>query len=230
MTSDAFLNRLRNHEDNFVERKPAGVNAAEIRQTLVAFANSVTQGREAILFIGVHNDGRIQGVESPDKLQKTVREQCERVCYPPISFSTTVLRVEDRDVLAVIVPESKNRPHFSGAAFIRRGSESVAASPELFEELVASRNSKASAILATRPGVISVVCVQHRLGSTEYVADTRARTMSECRVTSCTGHFVRMYDISTGRNVSEPLDLIDLSYDEERYRPMLVIRGRGRAS
>ena len=38
-------------EDARLERKPEGVNRAEIRQTIVAFANSVGPGEEAVLFI-----------------------------------------------------------------------------------------------------------------------------------------------------------------------------------
>ncbi|HVS26879.1 MAG TPA: ATP-binding protein [Burkholderiales bacterium] len=226
MAQDALTGRLKNHEDNFVERKPDGVNASEIRQTITAFANSVPPDSSGVLFIGVHNDGKIQGVENPDKLQKTVREQCERVCYPPIAFASEVLNVDGKPVLAVVVAHSKNRPHFSGPAFVRRGSESVAASLELFEELIASRNDKVAAILRMRGGPITVICVQHKLGSTEHIADQRYRTRSDCVVQSCDAHTLRMRDTGSDRNITEPLELVTVSYDEERHRPMLVIKGQ----
>ncbi len=225
MPHTSLIARLKNHEDNFVERKPEGVNASEIRQSVVAFANSVPSGATGVLFVGVHNDGRIQGVENPDKLQKTVRDQCERVCYPPITFSTAVLDVEGKAVVAVVIPPSQNKPHFSGSAFVRRGSESVAASPELFEELIASRSDKVAAILQMRGAPISVVCVQHRLGSTQQVSGSGYRSHSECMIESCSPHTVRMKDLSSDRHVTEPLDIITVSYDEERHRPMLIIRG-----
>ena len=225
MAHDALIARLKNHEDSFVERKPEGVNAGEIRQTIVAFANSVPPEATGVLFLGVHDDGRIQGVENPDKLQKTVREQSERVCYPPIAVTPEVLEVEGKAVLAVVVPSSKNRPHFSGPAYVRRGSESVAASPELFDELIASRNEKVAAILRMRGGQITVICVQHVLGSTERVTDTRYRTRSDCVVESCDSHIVRMKDLGSDRRVTEPLEIVTVSYDEERHRPMLVVRG-----
>jgi hypothetical protein len=225
MAQDVLVARLKNHEDNFVERKPDGANSGEIRQTIVAFANTVPPGAVGILFLGVHNDGRIQGVENPDKLQKTVREQCERVCYPPIAFTAEVLEAEGKAVVAVVVPSSTNRPHFSGPAFIRRGSESVTASPELFEELIASRNDKVAAILRMRGAPVTVICVQHKLGSTEHVSDQRYRTRSDCVIESCDSHIVRMRDIGSDRRVTEPLEIVRVSYDEERYRPMLVIQG-----
>jgi hypothetical protein len=225
MPHTLFFARLKNHEDNFVERKPAGVNASEIRQTVVAFANSVPVGTTAVLFMGIHNDGRIQGVENPDKLQKTVREQCERVCYPPVAFSTEVLDVEGKAVVSIVVPPSQNKPHFSGPAFVRRGSESVAASPELFEELIASRSDKVAAILQMRNAPISVICINHKLGSTEQIADLRYRAHSECIVENCTPHTVRLKDIASDRHVTEPIENVTVSYDEERHCPMLVVRG-----
>lgn len=222
---DSLISKLRNHEDNFVERKPEGANRAELRQTIVAFANSVPPGSTAVLFVGIHDDGRLQGVSNPDQLQKTIREICERVCYPPVAYQTEVLEVDGKAVLAVLVPASTNRPHFSGPAFVRRGSESIAASAEVFDELVASRNGKVAAVLRMKGTPVTVTCIQHRLGQTERVADRAYRTTSECRIESCSSLYVRLSDVSSGRNVTEPLDLITVSYDEERHRPMLVIRG-----
>lgn len=225
MAQDALVTRLMNHEDSFVERKPAGVNASEIRQTIVAFANGVPPDNSGVLFIGVQNDGKIQGIKNPDKLQKTVREQCERVCYPAIIFTSEVLTYDGNAILAVVVPHSKNRPHFSGPAFVRRGSESVAASSELFDELIASRNDKVAAVLRMRGSPITVICLQHKLGSTERISDQRYRTRSECTIQSCNTHTVRMSDLGSGSNITEPLELVTVSYDEGRYRPMLVIKG-----
>ena len=225
MPHSSLIARLKNHEDNFVERKPGSVNAAEIRQTIVAFANSVPREATAVLFVGVHNDGRILGVENPDKFQKTIRDQCERVCYPPVVFSATVLDVEGKAVVAVVIPCSQNRPHFSGPAFVRRGSESVAASHEMFTELIASRSDKVAAILQMRGAPISVTCIQHRLGSTEQIADLRYRTYSECFVETCTPHTIRLRDIGSDRHVTEPVENVTVGYDEERHRHMLIVRG-----
>jgi predicted HTH transcriptional regulator len=48
--------RLKSEEDNFVERKPDGVKRGEIRETIVAFANSLSEGQTGVLFIGVRDD------------------------------------------------------------------------------------------------------------------------------------------------------------------------------
>jgi hypothetical protein len=76
-----------------------------------------------------------------------------------------------------------------------------------------------------RGAPITVICVQHKLGSTEHVSDQRYRTRSECTIQSCDAHTVRMKDLGSDRSITEPLELVTVSYDEEKYRPMLLIKG-----
>lgn len=226
MHDDQLLKRLSDHEDNFVERKPENVNSREIRRTLSAFANTLSPGNEAILFVGVGDDGSIIGVENTDSKQKNIRHICEQECYPPITSCVfRVLRLdEDRAVLAVIVSASPNRPHFTGPAFERRGSESVAASEKLFNELIASRNGKTERILAMRNGVITVRCIGRKLEDSRTLASSYCGTR-ECRIIDCDAHIVRLQDISSGTYATESLENVQISHDEERNRGMLIIRG-----
>jgi predicted HTH transcriptional regulator len=71
----AFLNQeliklLKNFKDHFIERKLDSAATREFRKTIVAFANCIPEGRTAVLFIGVHDDSKVQGVSNPDKTQK----------------------------------------------------------------------------------------------------------------------------------------------------------------
>lgn len=225
MANNDLLSRLGNAEDNFIERKPANPNREDIRKTVVAFANSVPEGRTAVLFVGIRNDGRLDAVPNPDKLQKTVREICEQDCYPPIKFSAEVLNPEGGPILAVVVPASGNKPHFSGPAYVRRGSESVTASAEVFDELINSRNSKCAAVLKLKGQVISVQSLQHKLGISKHIPSTGYREHAECRVEAVDTQTVRLHVLGSGRNVTEPLDHVKVSYDEERHRPMLIVSG-----
>jgi predicted HTH transcriptional regulator len=225
MTNNDLLSRLGNAEDNFVERKPANPNRDDIRKTVVAFANTVPEGRTAVLFVGIRNDGEFDAVPNPDKLQKTVREICEQDCYPPIKFSAEVLNPEGGPILAVVVPASGNKPHFSGPAYVRRGSESVTASAEVFDELINSRNSKCAAVLKLKGQVISVLSLQHKLGVAKHIPSTGYREGAECRVEAVDTHTVRLHILGSGHNVTEPLDHVKVSYDEERHRPMLIVTG-----
>ena len=54
-----LLFRLRNFEDNFVERKTAR-DTKDWLKTVVAFANSTPLGSAAAMFIGVRQDGSIE--------------------------------------------------------------------------------------------------------------------------------------------------------------------------
>lgn len=128
MTPHALLERLNNHEDGFTERKTEAARSSEFRRTLVAFANSVSEGQTAVLFIGVADDGRVIGVANPDSLQKKLGEIAAKDCYPPVKCQSQVLTVDGKSVVAILVETSMERPHFAGPAFVRRGSESVVAS------------------------------------------------------------------------------------------------------
>jgi len=225
MPNDNLMTRLGDQEDNFVERKPANPNRDDIRKTVVAFANTVTEGRTGILFIGIRNDGSIEGVPNPDKLQKTVREVCEKDCYPPIIFLSEVVNSPSGNVVAVVIPASSNRPHFAGPAYIRRGSESVTASAEVFDELVHSRNSKTAAITKLKGKIVSVLSLQHKLGKAKRISDSDYREGAECRVEMADAHTVRLRILASDQMVTEPLDHITLSYDEEKWRPLLVVAG-----
>ena len=220
-----LLDRLAANEDNLVERKPEGANRSELRRTLVAFANSTPEGQVALLFLGVHDEGRIIGVKNTDALQKTVGDVCNADCYPPIDFFARALEVGGKVILAIGVSYSKRKPHFAGPAFVRRGSESVAASPELYEELIFSRNDKCRQILGWRGQVISVLSIQHKLGVPKRISDQGYREGSECRVLDCTAHVVQLEVVASRVRVSEPLESVTIMRDEEKWRPMLVVRG-----
>src|SRR5437899_1901836 len=153
--TDDLISRL-GDEDGFVERKTeAATNAQEIRKTLVAFANSVPQGKTAVFYIGVGNDGAVVGVTNTDSLQEKIGEVANRECYPPVEYQAKVLQLDGRNVLAVLVKASDTRPHFSGPAYVREGSQSKLASDKLYEELISSRNEKAGKILRSKGRLIT---------------------------------------------------------------------------
>ena len=94
-------------EDNFVERKPQSVKAHELRQTLVAFSNTLEERQTAVLFIGVDDKtGAILGVDDPDRIQKRIGEAGED-CYPAIRPAMTVLEAEGKRVVAIEISHSK---------------------------------------------------------------------------------------------------------------------------
>ena len=144
MDENRLTAKLTQSEDPWVERKES-FDEREVRKTLVAFANSLPQGSEpAVLFLGASNKGRHPGLLDADGTQKQVRAQAVQNSYPSIDVTMKVFIVKvgdaTKEILAVIVPPSENKPHFAGVAFVREGSESIRASEAVFKELVASQN------------------------------------------------------------------------------------------
>lgn len=225
MMPEEIRHRLADQEDNYVERKPARVNRRDIRRTVVAFANSVAEGREAVLFIGVQNNGIIEGCPNPDDLQMTVRAVCEQECYPAITFRSEVIAVDGAFVVAVVIPASKSRPHFSGPAYVRRGSESVAASEQMFDELIYARTSTAAAVLRIKNEIVDVVALGHKLGEFRRIDDRHYREGGEARILECTAQSVRFQLIASGRYVTEPLDHVRVLYNEEKHRHAVIVTG-----
>ena len=217
--NEELFKRLKDHEDGFTERKAEGAsNNAELRKTLVAFANSVPEGKTAILFIGVHDDGTPIGIRNPESLQKTINEVAKRQCFPPLTtYQIQVIESDGKSLLAVVVKPSNDRPHFSGPAYVRVGSQSTAASGQVYEELIASRNTKAGKILRSKDHLITFRCYElDRWGQQRPVF-----TM-ECRIEACDAHVVTLLDIAAGRHFSLPLEITTINLDQSKRRMMLV--------
>lgn len=224
MTPDQLLAKLSAREDNFTERKSESVAPAELRRTACAFANSLSEGQEAVLFIGVHDHtGAVEGVTNSDALQKRLRDALQ-ACYPPVSYGTTVFDVDGKSVVAVVFPASRDKPHFTGPAFVRIGSESVNASKAQYEELILNRIDKAREIQRYRGAIFTVRGIGYQLGSGRPLADRHYVEGCECRLVRCTGHLVTLQDIATDRQFSEPLANITIRYDDARQRPLLEVR------
>ncbi|MGA8072835.1 MAG: ATP-binding protein [Candidatus Acidiferrales bacterium] len=141
LTDNEIIARLAPSEDHFVERKTQGDKRDWVK-TVVAFANSCPPGYPGLLLIGVRDDGSIEGGANLDSMQKTLNELLKDA-YPSIYVLPKVVTHQGQPFLAVIVPGSDLRPHFSGASYVRLGSQTIKASAEQFERLIAQRTSKA---------------------------------------------------------------------------------------
>lgn len=220
MTPQALLERLNNNEDGFTERKTEAAKPSEFRQTLVAFANSVPDGQMAVLFIGVADDGKTIGVTNSDSLQKKLREIAGKECYPPIKYQSQAFTVDGKSVVAVLIETSLDRPHFAVPAFVRRGSESVAASKDMYKELIASRNTKAGQILRNKEQLITF-----RQIDLDQWSRHKVRYEIECRIETCDAQVVHLHDVSSGRHFTVPLEVVRINADQSKRRLMIEAIG-----
>jgi hypothetical protein len=147
VTEQELFARMRNFEDHFVERKTSS-DGKDWVKTIVAFANSTPIDSYSVLFVGVRNSGEIEPPKTDlDELQRNLNEKLKKV-QPPISYIQQIVSENGLQALAIIVPYSSRRPHFSGPAFIRRGSENLTATPDELNILIQSRDTKIARILA----------------------------------------------------------------------------------
>jgi predicted HTH transcriptional regulator len=140
--SDAdLLARLRNCEDQFVERKTVG-DLKDCLKTVFAFAKSAPIGMPCVLYVGVKDDGQFEDRRHDfDCVQKSLNRLLQNI-YPRAAYFPKLRRDQNGFALAVIVPGSELRPHFSGPSYIRVGSESIEASQREFDALIAMRSGK----------------------------------------------------------------------------------------
>lgn len=221
MQQSSLRARIGNLEDGLTERKQGIHSNDEIRKAVVSFANSVPDGRTAVLYIGVANDGSIAGVaaDDVDKVQQRVRRICEDDCFPPIAIHLAeVLDVNGKHVIAFEFGPSKNRPHFAGHAFIRVGSESVKASASKLDELIAGKNTKAGRLLASKDKHEILTLILPAGASIAGGAPLARRRDLECKVQECDAQHVKFYNLGSQSCIALPLDFLTFSWDDTRNR------------
>jgi predicted HTH transcriptional regulator len=111
-TDEELISLLRAGEDDFTERKSLGDWHKDIHKTLIAFANTRAVGLPSMLFIGVKNNGVLEGLgeKDVDSIQQRINDY-RRQILPPVQTFCRIIHPEGKRVLAVIVPGSANRPH-----------------------------------------------------------------------------------------------------------------------
>lgn len=209
--SSEILNRIIREEDTFTERKSEIPNERELRKVLVSFANSVPAGKSAILYLGVTDRGKIVGLNNTDAAQKKVREAAKECC-PPVEYQSEVVLVEGKNVVAVVVEESRVRPHFTGQAYIRVGSECVRSSESSLDDLIASRHNVVRRLLPMLGQSVSL-----RIRS-----ENRFYRDSEARIEACNAHTVKVHEYFFSVTRSYPISHVSL-HEQAPDRVILTV-------
>jgi len=209
MLSDAsLLERLSQSESQFVERKQSLPNSRDLREALVAFANALRPGEYAVVFLGVHDDGTITGVTGVDGIQKTINNCAANDCAPAVWCEPRVLRVQGKEVVAVVIPHSEKKPHFTGHALIRVGSENKRATEQMLSELIASRNDKAQKLLPLKGKKISIELRPPKPASDPF--DSLPLWQRNYVLKDCDAHCVTIEDRTYSRTIMEPLSRVEI--------------------
>lgn len=191
-TDDDLRLRIQNFEDQFVERKTLGDDKDWLK-TAVAFANSAPVNFPCILFLGVRNDGTPEANATDTNLEKLQQTFAKKVrpAYPAIPYYPRVFVVGSQQVLAIIIPGSELRPHFTQRPHVRMGQESLEATDAQFEAMIAARNSKAAYITLHRDKPFTVDFL--RLESQQLMGRIQ-HTWSPCTLLECNQFFLTIED------------------------------------
>jgi hypothetical protein len=217
-------------EDNLLERKVES-DLKDILKTVVAFANSVNPGHTATLLIGERNDGTVAGVTNPNNIQKTVCSECEKI-YPAISWRSNIYEKDGRHCVRVEIEYSGDTPHFGGPAWVRKGSESVKASDEVFQHLIDIRSDLVRELSQWLNKEVTVygeeaTVPQDKIGGPGGVrhvfnhrwpwGDTVAILLSVNR------HWITLERKDNLKKQSEPLKKLTLSFDDQRNQLKIIV-------
>lgn len=219
LSEERLLHLLRSTEHDFVERKPKG-QYGDWLQTAVAFANSAPQGFPAVLFVGVDNSGTPQEQDdAPGKplqerlesLQKSITDTLDKA-YPPIYRLCLPLRVDGGGCVAVIIPGSKNRPHFARKAYVRKGPSTTEASEDQFNSLIAERSAKVYDLrrLIGKRAILETHLKSHTSVHREVVG-----------IVECNQHYLTFEKVDSRKRESVPVDRLALAYNYGQDMPIL---------
>ena len=213
ISDEDLIAKITDTENNFIERKTVSDTRGWL-ETAVAFANSCPIGFPGVLYVGVNNDGTVQRHKEPqnfEKLQKTVSNRIGEA-WPSIFHLSRTIRKDNFEFLAVLVPGSELKPHFSGHAYVRVGPENRQASEDQYDKFIAQRSSKVREL-------------QKLVGKTVYwhsitpFAGNDNGTLGDCNqffVTIDGGSYKRCF----------PIDWITISFDPGNQRYMLIVQSR----
>lgn len=221
--SYAVWDRLSHPEDGLTERKPEGAGERDFKEAVVAFANSVPQGSEGVLFVGVADkSGDILGCSGIESLQKTIFRICANECYPPITVRLESRQFDGKAVLAVIVPHSTQRPHFSGHAFRRIGSQNVKSDEAAYSDFIVARSSVGAKIVENRGKVVQLRTVGKKLGDPKPVPPNHSEG-GQFMILECDPHTVTLESTASNRKYVEQMENFSISY-EPSGKLLLIVR------
>ncbi|MBK7104175.1 MAG: ATP-binding protein [Ignavibacteriae bacterium] len=149
MTQKKLLRLLESGESLTTEFKQRFSDYSKIAKEFISFAN--TKGG-TILF-GIEDNGSVYGVESEKSETELINETFQNYCEPKIDYEISYHNLENKEIVCVEIPESKNKPHRiqdyktnldlnSAQVYIRVNDKSLPASKEMIKILQSRSNEQ----------------------------------------------------------------------------------------
>ena len=125
-------------EDSTIEFKRELPRRTDMADEIAAFANA----RGGVILIGVDDDGTIVGLDRQalDQIEETVVQICRDSIDPVLHIITDRLRIDDKNLLKIEVPQSPFVHKSSDGYFIRQGSSKMEMSTEWLGQLLQNRS------------------------------------------------------------------------------------------
>jgi predicted HTH transcriptional regulator len=189
-TDFELLHLVENGEDEHTEFKRLVHSPEKIAKSLTAFANS----SGGTILIGVDDDKRIVGIPSEKETTEIVWEAAHFFTDPEVEFTTDVIEFRGRDVLAVFIEPSPDKPHFhisetrdqktfkkieERKVYIRQGAHNVAATPEVVRLMKSEHKPVRISYGDNERALLRYLDAYHRITLDEYsnlvnISDRRA--------------------------------------------------------
>ena len=106
MNYKQLIKLIEEGENLKVEFKQKFSDYEKIAKEIIAFAN--TEG--GTIIFGVTDKGKIIGVESEKEIAELVKDTIRDYCEPSVDHSLYYIRVKDKEVVALEILESINKP------------------------------------------------------------------------------------------------------------------------
>ena len=137
-TVTELIEKIMLGEDSTIEFKREMPHRDNMADEIAAFAND----KGGVILIGVDNNRVIIGLEQPelDRVENTIVEICRDTIEPTVRIFTEKLRIDDKNILKIVVPRSLFVHKTSNGYFIRHGSSKREMTTEQLARLIQSRS------------------------------------------------------------------------------------------
>lgn len=107
MNRKELINLIEEGENIQCEFKRKFTTPEKIAKEMIAFAN--TKG--GYILFGVDDDKTIVGVESEKSEAEMIKDAAINYCEPPFDYKINYIIHKGKEIVAVTIPESNNKPH-----------------------------------------------------------------------------------------------------------------------